>query len=126
MNDTDAARRARRKAIKEDLAEVYSDDEAHPPEWVDLISEIREGAERIPIDVARETDRFVNEPDIRVALDRRERFSAKVREEIAKHNQKVRRLNLIAPNPRFTRGTIDADVTLRPLYRATRNVSSDR
>ncbi len=124
--DTNAARRARRKAIKDDLAEAYTDEEAYPPEWVDLLAQIRDGATRIPIEVARETDRFVNEPDIRVALNRRDRFSAKVREEITKHNEKVRRLNLVAPNSRFTRGTIDADVTLRPLYRATRKVSSDK
>ena len=73
-----------------------------------------------------ETELFVSEPDIRIALDRRERFAARIRDEIVKLNEKVRRLNLIAPNARFTRGTFDAEVVLQPLSRAKRSsVPSD-
>lgn len=67
-----------------------------------------------------ETDRFVEEPDIRVALARRERFVKAARERIEKINDQIRRLNLIAPNPRFGRTTLDADEVLRPLFRTER------
>lgn len=118
--DTQAARRARRKEIQADLAKAYTDEEASPPEWVDLLSRTREASLSIADDVAEETARFVTEPDIRVALARRERFVTKTRERIEKLNDQVRRLNLIAPNPRFGRATLDADEVLRPLFRAER------
>jgi hypothetical protein len=118
--DVDAARRARRQAIKQDLAEAYTDEEASPPEWVDLLTRIRDETRTLRDEVDTDTERFVSEPDIRVALARRDRFASRARERIAKINERTRRLNLIAPNARFTRGTIDADEILRPLYRSTR------
>jgi hypothetical protein len=118
--DVDAARRARRKAIKDDLAEAYTDEEASPPEWVDLLAQVRADAARLRDEVADETSRFVTEPDIRSALTRRERFASAARERVVKINDKTRRLNLIAPNSRFTRATLDAEELLRPLYRSTR------
>ena len=120
--DVDAARRARRKAIKQDLAEVYTDDEASPPEWVDLLTVIRDETARLRAEVTEETQRFVSDPDIRSALERRERFASRGRDRITKINEKTRRLNLIAPNARFTRGTLDADEILKPLYRARRSL----
>lgn len=118
--DTQAARNARRKEIQADLTKAYSDEEASPPEWVDLLSRTRDGARAVVDDVATETIRFVEEPDIRVALARRERFVKSARERIDKINNQIRRLNLIAPNPRFGRATLDADEVLRPLFRAER------
>ncbi len=101
-------------------AEVYTDDEASPPEWVDLLKEVRNRAIAVRATVTNETVRFVDEPDIRRALARRERVAAALRDDIAKINDRTRRLNLIAPNARFTRGTLDADETLRPLFRTVR------
>lgn len=118
--DTDAARRARRKAIKEDLAEVYTDEEASPPEWVDLLSQVRDETGQLREEIAAQTNSFVAESDIRSALARRERFVNRARDRVARINEKTRRLNLIVPNARFTRGTLDADELLRPLYRSTR------
>jgi hypothetical protein len=118
--DTQAARRARQQAIKQDLANAYTDEEACPPEWVDLLDQTREASRSITDEVIAETSRFASDPDIRTALARRDRFAARTRERIEKVNAQVRRLNLIAPNARFTRGTLDADEILRPLYRTQR------
>ena len=118
--DTQAARTARRKAIQQDLAKAYTEEEACPPEWVDLQSRARAEARAIADEVAAESARFADEPDIRVALVRRDRFATRTRERIERVNNQIRRLNLIAPNPRFTRATLDADEVLRPLYRTVR------
>src|SRR5262245_24465875 len=115
-----AARRARQQAIKADLAHAYTDEEASPPEWVDLVDTTREASRTIRESVQYEAARFVSEPDIRRALAHRERVDAALRAQIHKVNEQIRRLNLIAPNGRFQRGTLDADEVLRPLYRAER------
>jgi hypothetical protein len=118
--NTNAARRARRKAIKADLTHAYSDDEAAPPEWLDLLNTVNDETGELRRDVARETDRFVTEPDIRAALDRRERFASSARDRIVKVNRTIARLNLIAPHARFTRAALDAEALLRPLFRTPR------
>lgn len=122
--DTQAARSARRKAIQEDLAKAYTDEEASPPEWVDLQSRARAEARAIADEVAAESARFADEPDIRVALVRRDRFATRTRERIERVNNQIRRLNLIAPNSRFMRAMLDADEVLRPLYRIERTKPS--
>jgi hypothetical protein len=119
--DTDAARRARQKAIKMDLAEVYDDEEASPPEWVDLLDRVGEEKRKIAVVIADETSRFIEERDIRRALAGRDRATKAIRERIVELNRDVNRLNLIAPNSRFTRATLDADEVLRPLFRSERN-----
>lgn len=118
--DTDAARRARRKTIKADLAEVYDDEEACPPEWLELLDRTRAEKDAIRRDVEAATARFVSEPDIRRALAERERFTERTRARVTEVNALVRRLNLLAPHPRFTRAGLDADETLRPLFRSRR------
>jgi hypothetical protein len=118
--DAQAARRARQKTIQADLAHAYTDEEASPPEWVDLLETTREASRSILDSIQYEAARFVSEPDIRRALAQRERIEARVREQIAKINEQIRRLNLIAPNSRFQRGTLDADEVLKPLFRAER------
>ena len=122
--DTDAARRARRKTIKLDLAEAYDDDEASPPEWVDLAQ--RTKAERLSIveSIDHATRAFAGEPDIRRALRDRETYVNNTRERIEKTNALIRRLNLLVPHSRFTRAEIDAEETLRPLFRVRRTVSA--
>ncbi len=122
--DLRAARRVRQRAIKADLTSVYSDEEACPPEWLDLLTQVREESVILQDEISRETRRFIEEPDIRVALDRRTRVAARLRERIGLLNEKVRRLNLIAPHARFTRAALDADEILRPLYRSARNINS--
>ena len=104
----------------EDLAYVTTDEEACPPEWVDLLMQVRDQTGSLREEIEAETKRFVTDPDIRTALARRERFASRAHERIAKINDRTRRLNLIAPNARFTRGTLDADEILRPLYRCVR------
>jgi hypothetical protein len=118
--DTDAARRARQNTIKADLAEAFTDEEACPPEWVDLLS--RTTTERVAIaeTVEKATVAFVNEPDIRRALRDRERLAAKIRERVAKLNADVMRMNLLVPHSRFTRAGLDAEETLRPLFNSRR------
>lgn len=120
--DPQAARRARRRRIEWDLLHAVDDEEACPPEWVDLGIEIRRDTDELKTLVERETDRFVREPDIRQALDRRERTAGRIREEAARTNRKIRRLNLLAPLPRFQRPTLDVERLLRPLYRTRRRV----
>jgi hypothetical protein len=122
--DTDAARRARRKVIKQDLAKAYDDDEASPPEWVDLVQ--RTKAERLAIATSVEdaTHAFADEPDIRRALKARDTCVNKMRERIEKTNALIRRLNLLVPHSRLGRAEIDAEETLRPLFRVSRAVSS--
>jgi hypothetical protein len=119
--DIEAQRKARRAAIKADLRHAYHDDEASPPEWVDLLERARSGAKAVRDKAAAETQAFVSEPDIKKALARRERMSAKLRQEIENLNKTIRRLNLVAPNARFTRGELDADEILQPLFRSNRN-----
>lgn len=118
--DNDAARRARRTAIQADLREAYTDEEASPPEWVDLLTQVRTGATELRDLVAKETDRFVSEPDIRNAIKRRDRIAAEIRTRVAELNRKVGRLNLLSPHARFTRGTLNAEELLRPLFRSKR------
>ena len=118
--DAQAARRARQKTIQADLAHAYTDEEASPPEWVDLLDRTREASQSIRESVQYEAARFVSEPDIRRALAQRERIDAHVRDQITKLNEQIRRLNLIAPNSRFQRAPLDADEILRPLFRAER------
>jgi hypothetical protein len=120
--DADAARRARRSALKP-LDQVYTDEEASPPEWVDLLADIRESSAKLKDDVVAEVEAYVTEPDIRKALARRERFATRARDQVAGTNVKVNRLNLIAPSSRFTRATLDAEELLRPLFRAERRPS---
>ena len=118
--DTDAARRARRKAIKADLTQAYTDEEAAPPEWVDLLSRIREATESLLAEAAGATKAFVTQTDIRAALRERERTAERLRTESARINQLIARLNLIAPHERFTRAHIDVDALLRPLFHSQR------
>lgn len=118
--DTDAARRARRKSIKADLSQAYTDEEAAPPEWVDLLGRVREATVAIVAEAARATDAFVTETDIRAALREREKSAERLRDQSARVNQLIARLNLIAPHERFTRGHIDVDALLRPLFHTQR------
>jgi hypothetical protein len=118
--DAYAARRGRQKAFKADLAEVIDDDEACPPEWVDLTSRVRQEKAAIDAAVDEATLAFVEEPDIRRALAKREAFVGRTRERIAALNTMVLRLNLLAPHSRFTRAGLDAEETLRPLFRSRR------
>lgn len=117
----DPARRARQRKIQADLARAYADEEATPPEWIDLLAQVKDATTSIETLLATETERFVSEPDVRRALDRRSRIDANVRERIADINAKIRRLNLIAPRARFTRPALDADALLRPLYTSERS-----
>jgi hypothetical protein len=121
--DAHARRRARQKAIKADLAQAYSDEEASPPEWADLLDRVREGSRRIKDEIAEETARFVGEPDIKIALLRRDRVAKRIRDEIGVLNKAISRLNLIAPNARFTRPALRSAELLRPLYRSTRKAA---
>lgn len=123
--DPEAARRARQKLIKRDLAEAYTDDEAVPPEWVDLIAAIVDETEELKAKAEDETLSFIAEPDIRKALRRRENADAQLRERVMNLNAKVRRLNLIAPSTRFTRAPLDVEELLRPLFRTKRFIESD-
>lgn len=118
--DTEAARRARQKQIKEDLLDAFTDEEACPPDWVDALVDADEAIHDVRRLVERETERFVSEPDVRRALERRERVADQVRERAGEANTKVRRLNLIAPLPRFQRTPLDPEELLRPLYRSRR------
>lgn len=120
MTDTDAARRARQKQIKADLLEAFDDDEASPPEFVDLAIEIDERITRLRNHVPGAVERFVGDPDIRSALRGRELAEAAIRREARAINEKVKRLNFIAPHDRFQRAPVDADALVRPLYRARR------
>ncbi len=118
--DTDAARRARRKAIKADLTQAYTDEEAAPPEWVDLLSRVREATEAIRAEAAGAAEAFVTQTDIRAALREREKSAERLRTQSARINQLVARLNLIAPHERFTRAHVDVDALLRPLFHSQR------
>ena len=118
--DTDAARRARRKSIKADLTQAYTDEEAAPPEWVDLLSRVREATEAIRAEATRATEAFVTSADIRAALRQREKSAERLRTESARVNQLIARLNLIAPHERFTRAHVDVDALLRPLFHSQR------
>jgi hypothetical protein len=118
--DNRAARKARQRAIKTDLTQAYTDEEASPPEWLDIISEL-EDATRELTDILRvETELFVTDPDVRAALSRRERTAAKIRGRVDELNARIRRLNLIAPHARFTRPMLDAERLLLPLFRSAR------
>jgi hypothetical protein len=121
MSSVFERRSARRKALEADLTKAYTDEEAVPPEWLYLLNTIKEDTASLRADVTTETKRFVDEPDIRHALARRERVTASFRERIAAVNTSVARLNLIAPHARFTRAALQADEVLRPLYRAARS-----
>jgi len=113
-------RRARRRSFEQDLARATTDEEACPPEWTDILIEVRRGAADLRELVSRETDRFAREPDVRVALARRERVASEVRARVGQVNERIRRLNLIAPLPRFQRGPLDPDDLLLPLFRTRR------
>jgi len=118
--DTHAARKARRQSFKHDLSDAYTDEEANPPEWVDLATAITDDSAAIRARIVAETDAFVNEPDIRRAIARRELMATELREKIAGVNRMVGRLNLIAPHQRFTKAPLDMDELLRPLFRTPR------
>lgn len=118
--DTHAARKARRQTYKANLADAYTDEEATPPEWVDLATAVTDESKTIPSKIAVEVDAFVSEPDIRRAIARRERAATALREQIAGVNRMVGRLNLVAPHQRFTKAPLDADELLRPLFRTAR------
>jgi hypothetical protein len=117
---SNAARRARQKAIASDLTQAYTDEEAAPPEWLDLLTHVRDETKALRTDVREETERFATEPDIRAALARRDRVTASVRERTDALNKTVVRLNLIAPHARFTRAALDVEELLRPLFRTPR------
>lgn len=119
--DTHAARRARRKEIQADLAKAYTDEEACPPEWVELLERTQTEGAAVKQEIRSAAEAFVHEPDIKVALAQRERSAERLRGRIERLNGLIRRLNLIAPNGRFTRGTFDGDELLRPLYRSERS-----
>ena len=119
--DLAAARRARQQALKADLTQAYSDEEASPPEWLDLFTRVRDERAAVMQEIDRETERFVDDVDIRTALARRDRAAQTLRERIAALNRMIRRLNLIAPHARFTRAALDPDEALRPLFRSQRN-----
>lgn len=121
--DAEAARRARRKAITADLRDAYSDEEAAPPEWVDLMLDIDDTAAKLRGRASEAVARFASEPDVRVALDLRTRAERDLRAGATALNERVRRLNLIAPHERFQRAGIDADELVRPLYRTPRRVT---
>src|SRR5437763_1237393 len=70
--------------------------------------------------LASEVEAYLTEPDIRIALARRERASATVRSEADAVNARVRRLNLIAPLDRFQRAPLDALPLLESLRLARR------
>lgn len=123
--DTHAARRARRNAFKADLADAYTDEEATPPEWLDLFSDVREASARLRSRIADETRRFVEDADIRNALARRARTADHVRRRAREINTLIKRLNLLAPHARFTRPALHADELLRPLYRSSRIIERD-
>ena len=118
--DTDAARRARRKSIKADLTQAYTDEEAAPPEWVDLLIRVREATEAIVAEAAGATKAFVTQTDIRAALRDREKSAERLRTQSARVNELIARLNLIAPHERFTRAHLDVDALLRPLFHSQR------
>lgn len=118
--DVKAAAKARRKAIKEDLVQAYTDEEACPPEWVELMARVREQAASLRDAISVETRFFVEVADIRDALSRRERVGALLRTRAEELNNQIRRLNAIAPHPRFMRAVLDVDEALRPLYRSRR------
>jgi hypothetical protein len=122
--DSDAARRARHKTIKADLAEVYDDDEACPPEWVDLLDRTTSEKRAIRESVEAATLAFASEPDIRRALRNRDVFAERTGERIVTLNALVGRLNLLAPHARFTRAGLDAPETLRPLFRTPRGATT--
>lgn len=124
--DSDAARRARRKAIKEDLAEVYDDDEASPPEWVDLLSRTRAERSDLSALIERAAEDFSREPDIRRALALRENVSEAVRTRAEELNRKIARLNLLVPHPRFSRPAFDVEEAIRALYRIRRDAGGRR
>jgi hypothetical protein len=118
--DTDAQRRARQRAIKDDLTQAYVDEEASPPEWVDLLARVRTQTTELTEAVAQHVTSFVAEPDIRAALARREAAAKRIRSETEKLNRMIARLNLIAPHTRFMRAAVDSDELLRPLFRSER------
>ena len=118
--DPEAERRARAKRMVSDLARATTDEEACPPEWTDIGIEVRQRTAKLRESVEAEADLFASTPDVRVALARRERMAEGLRREVAYINAKVRRLNMIAPLPRFQRPEIDEEEILRPLYRTRR------
>jgi hypothetical protein len=118
--DRDAARKARRNSYKSNLAEAYTDEEANPPEWLDLANTIATAKAELRAKIHLETDAFVNEPDIRRAIARRDRANTDLMRSIEAINKMVTRLNLIAPHQRFTQTALDADELLRPLFRSAR------
>jgi hypothetical protein len=119
--DPAAARRARQKAIKWDLTQAYDDEEAVAPEWVDLGSRVRDTSAEIIRAIEEATEAFSAEPDIRKALERRKRFAKRTRERIEELNTLVARLNLLAPDARFTRPSLDPEEVLKPLFRVSRH-----
>jgi hypothetical protein len=119
--DPEAARRARRRQIKADLTQATTDDEASPPEWVDLLMQISEGIASVNDLVEAAVARFVDEEDIRRALKARDRDAERLRACVREVNRKVQRLNLVAPLARFHRRELDAEAVLKPLLRARRH-----
>jgi len=120
--DTHAARRARRNAFKADLTDAYTDEEATPPEWLDLFTDVREASATLRHRIAEETKGFVEDSDIRTALARRDRTADHVRQRAREINTLIKRLNLLAPHARFTRAALNADELLRPLFRSSRTI----
>ena len=121
--DTDAARRARQSAWKQDLTHATTDEEACAPEWADLLAQIIDDTSAVKALIEAETNAFVTHPDIRVALERRQRADVRARDAIARINTSIKRLNFIAPpHGRFQRVPLDADSLLRPLFTSPRAV----
>ncbi len=118
--DREAARRGLRQTFKADLADAYTEEEAEPPEWLDLRTAIADAKKKLRDRIGTETAAFVDEPDIRRALARRERATTELRTSIEGVNGMIRRLNFVVPLKRFGQPGIDADELLRPLYRTPR------
>lgn len=106
------------------LDQVYTDEEACPPEWAELMLRIDETTQNLREAISQATRRFVHEPDVRIALQNRERADKELRARGEAVNHAVARLNLISPLPRFQRNCLDIDELLKPLYRTRRQITA--
>lgn len=104
-----------------DLDRATTDDEACPPEWADILTKVNSEIALIKADIKAEITRYVDEPDVRLALRRRDQITQSIKSRIDKINSSIRRLNLIAPVARIQRSPIDGEDLLKQLYRTRRN-----
>ncbi len=102
------------------MSQAYTDEEASPPEWVDLLSRVREAKKNLVAEAGRATETFVMDRDIKRALRQREKAAERLRTQATALNQMIARLNLLAPHTRFTRASVDAGELLRPLFHSRR------